>query len=1205
MLKNVPTAAQLKAYVVTSLMNFGGFLNASVSAAIESLSFRDTAPSIDGTITDERPGVGASRTLQPHRCYDFDGLNDHVDTGVVLSTSRAGGRTFSLWLRYSGTPVRGERVLSNIIDDANAHGYEIWINQNGNIAFLLSTTSGSDSDESGPILNDDQWHHVVVIDDGSGLDLWVDGVFERPISNGGSILGTFPSIWLGNSSRSDNPYDGKLFDVRIYDSALTEAQILELYTEGAAALPDVPTVAHYKCDDQHPTLAFDSSGNGNHGTKTSIDASVGAFHYEGADVPFSWENEVGFSPLGDNRLTSSFDLWTTAEGTFGSSSESGATGVTGEVYQFTESSSSGYQQAASPAATTGAVTSRATVWLKKTGNDARYVCVIPINTSSRYSPLAGYTIVDLVSGELTDTDTYSSPATISDVGNGWYKVTVDVSPDTAGSTGFAVRLLNAPTIPLKSTSEGDYLGNGSNGFLIQFPKLQEVYHTPRDESATSNDVYGGTLQYTGKAPAAPIATKAMCGQGDGTSAYVTAGKRLTTGAVTELTACCWFKEPVGAASPTILMNEVDYGLNQRQWQLAISTDNKIELWVNREGTSTASPWRTEQTNTALEVDVWNHVAAVYEAGEITLYVNGIEQDTTLIHTATVNAIFDGTANFNVFAGESNGAAANPVSGAIADSRLYSNALSASEILFIATGGSSGTDPGSSNLLCHYPLSEGAGTVIHDISGNDNHGTAMNIVDGQGAGEFWGETQDVYHANLANGFTTATLFDGVDDLVTTDVGATANSDDRSLSLNFSWAGGHIGTIISTRSGGGNGWVLRVNTDGQLDYFHTGGSQLLSNVNDVQPNKIHQLTLTKVGTSVVVTLDGVEVINGTATGGINSSTSPAFGITPYSSAQPFKGMMWNIVYTEDGVTNTYPGGVLGWGNLVTSLRSVSIPLPVAGTQYSHPAGPYHNGAESHLDFTGGVAREANAFTRANAVPVAERENFNTGWVRARATVDVDAIEAPDGTLTGNLLIADSSLDTNHYLRRENAGTFVPLNTRATFSCYAKASYSTIVMIRINDDWAAFDLISGALLDISDDSGEMVVKDSVSVGNGWWRLAIESEFPASNDRLWIFPMLADEVDVTTTIFPGNIDGEGLLYLWGAKLEVGTQATPYHPVNFDPSLDADYEFGDALVNPHFKRISNKNGVAHQEDRFMQFSDPMLGEDLTAIQTYTQSREL
>lgn len=51
----------------------------------------------------------------------------------------------------------------------------------------------------------------------------------------------------------------------------------------------------------------------------------------------------------------------------------------------------------------------------------------------------------------------------------------------------------------------------------------------------------------------------------------------------------------------------------------------------------------------------------------------------------------------------------------------------------------------------YPLSEGVGDVVYDVSGNGNHGTVNNASTAvEGAG-FWGGRQDDYHYNLENGF----------------------------------------------------------------------------------------------------------------------------------------------------------------------------------------------------------------------------------------------------------------------------------------------------------------------------------------------------------------------------------------------------------------------------------------------------------------------
>ena len=50
-------------------------------------------------------------------------------------------------------------------------------------------------------------------------------------------------------------------------------------------------------------------------------------------------------------------------------------------------------------------------------------------------------------------------------------------------------------------------------------------------------------------------------------------------------------------------------------------------------------------------------------------------------------------------------------------------------------------------VLNMPFSEGAGTKIYDVSGNNNHGDANNITEST----FWGTKQDIFHYNILEGF----------------------------------------------------------------------------------------------------------------------------------------------------------------------------------------------------------------------------------------------------------------------------------------------------------------------------------------------------------------------------------------------------------------------------------------------------------------------
>ncbi|MFB0555735.1 MAG: LamG-like jellyroll fold domain-containing protein, partial [Phycisphaerae bacterium] len=90
--------------------------------------------------------------------------------------------------------------------------------------------------------------------------VWVDGVPETENPDPDGVATNEMPLLLGeNPEATGRFYDGLLDDVRIYDRALSAAEILEL------ASPPGP-VGHWTLDEGSGTTAYDSSGNGNDGT---------------------------------------------------------------------------------------------------------------------------------------------------------------------------------------------------------------------------------------------------------------------------------------------------------------------------------------------------------------------------------------------------------------------------------------------------------------------------------------------------------------------------------------------------------------------------------------------------------------------------------------------------------------------------------------------------------------------------------------------------------------------------------------------------------------------------------------------------------------------------------------------------------------------------------------------------------------------------
>ncbi|MHC4113311.1 MAG: LamG-like jellyroll fold domain-containing protein, partial [Planctomycetota bacterium] len=78
-------------------------------------------------------------------------------------------------------------------------------------------------------VNDGKWHHVAGVYDGSEISLYVDGILDDSLAASGTIATTAHHVWLGgNVERPGREWNGLLDDVRIYDHALSAAEIVGL-----------------------------------------------------------------------------------------------------------------------------------------------------------------------------------------------------------------------------------------------------------------------------------------------------------------------------------------------------------------------------------------------------------------------------------------------------------------------------------------------------------------------------------------------------------------------------------------------------------------------------------------------------------------------------------------------------------------------------------------------------------------------------------------------------------------------------------------------------------------------------------------------------------------------------------------------------------------------------------------------------------------
>jgi hypothetical protein len=165
-------------------------------------------------------------------------------------------------------------------------------------------------------------------------------------------------------------------------------------------------------------------------------------------------------------------------------------------------------------------------------------------------------------------------------------------------------------------------------------------------------------------------------------------------------------------------------------------------------------------------------------------------------------------------------------------------------------------------------------------------------------------------------------------------------------------------------------------------------------------------------------------------------------------------------------------------------------------------------------------------------------NAYWTKTNSTVTANTIVAPDGTLTADTLIENTS-NAEHFVVR--GGNILQAGVRSTISVYAKSAGRNLNIVGVNRDLALprvrFNLSTGVTTVLTN-SANLVVHPMVNVGNGWWRCSITIDGGTGGT----VSNIAFQLD-TGLSFLYTGDGYSGIYIWGAQLEAGAFPTSYIP--------------------------------------------------------------
>ena len=222
--------------------------------------------------------LAADRFGNPAKAYFFDGNNDVINTN--LSSGFSNQFTIQAWVKTSSLEEAGivssrtSQIQFNGLYYSNTQKAEVWI----------SSPSLANYISAPPPINDNKWHHVLGVFNGTSGKIFLDGVLENTSNTQFNISINSPFFFGYDNFPNQNRYfNGLLDDIAIWNRALSPEEITQLYEIQSCATP----------------LAVSISGAGiqsaNPGGNLQLQAQAGS-----AGTSYRWQAEA--AEMGWNNI---------------------------------------------------------------------------------------------------------------------------------------------------------------------------------------------------------------------------------------------------------------------------------------------------------------------------------------------------------------------------------------------------------------------------------------------------------------------------------------------------------------------------------------------------------------------------------------------------------------------------------------------------------------------------------------------------------------------------------------------------------------------------------------------------------------------------------------------------------------------------------------------------------------------------------------
>ena len=182
-------------------------------------------------------------------CLDFSGEDNYVTIPNESDYDLTGNITVMAWMKASYDSLRNfSTIIAKGMDSSG--GWALQKASRDNAMSFYVDVSGMPwyGIQAGVGVFDNEWHHIAGVYDGSNAYIYIDGGLDsNSVGCSGNMATNDWDVYIGENSQTldggtnAREWDGLLSDVRVYNYALTQSEVNDIYTGG----PTPPGQASY------------------------------------------------------------------------------------------------------------------------------------------------------------------------------------------------------------------------------------------------------------------------------------------------------------------------------------------------------------------------------------------------------------------------------------------------------------------------------------------------------------------------------------------------------------------------------------------------------------------------------------------------------------------------------------------------------------------------------------------------------------------------------------------------------------------------------------------------------------------------------------------------------------------------------------------------------------------------------------------------